>query len=261
MYGWTGGLGRYATNILDAILKGTGISPDIPEPSPTMADMPVIKAFVVRDPYGSSSESVDKFYKKLEEYQRYEKYLKEMLKLGEQEKFEAYKAKHPEALLFYDDQYDDHYSASARFLRRVGRDLSEIRKKQTDIYNSRTLTPQQKREMIDETNKLLTEICRKALEALGNPAAMQQEFIKETTGKEPAGVAYAGFEQTWESISQELGSSLLRALDRLWYKGGQLTQQEMNQLQQIHSKYPLGYRDFNAWVKQGLRQFFEKSTK
>lgn len=252
MNGYTGGLGRYATNVLDAILKGTGVSSDIPEPSPTLAEAPVIKAFVVRDPYGSSSESVDKFYKRLEEYQRHEKYLKEMLKLGEQEKFEAYKAKHPEVLLFYDDQYKDHYSASARYLRRVARQLSEIRKKQSEIYNSRTLTPEQKRQMIDDTNKLLTEICRKALEGLESPANMQRELTAETGGL----ATY-----TWADIKGVLGSSLLKALDRLWYKGGSLTADEITKLREIHWKYPLGQKNFDAWVKQTLRQFFENANR
>lgn len=66
---------------------------------------------------------------------------------------------------------------------------------------------------------------------------------------------------TWNSISMELGSNLLKALDRVWYKGGSLTPDETTKLQQIHAKYPLGQRDFNAWVKQTLRQFFENSQR
>uniref|UniRef100_A0A6H1ZIT9 Large polyvalent protein associated domain-containing protein n=1 Tax=viral metagenome TaxID=1070528 RepID=A0A6H1ZIT9_9ZZZZ len=180
IYGWTGGLGRYATDILGAILKGTGISPSIPEPSPTLADIPVIKAFVVRNPYGSSGETVDRFYKTLEKYEEGEKYLKEMLELNNQQKFEEYKSKHPELLFFYEFPEDPEkegvfYSASARYLRRVARDLSGLGKKQDEVYNSMTLTPAEKRKLVDEIDKLKTEISRRALDLFigGEPQILQ----------------------------------------------------------------------------------------
>ena len=164
--GWTGGLGRYAVNGLDIILKKTGISPDIPEPSPELADIPVLKAFVVRSPYGSSGQAVENFYKQLEKYEQGEKFLKEMLKLGEVAKFEKYKAKHPELLFFYDSQRKDHYSASARYLRKVSRNLSELTKKQDLIYKDRDISPVEKRRLIDEIDFLKTDLSRQALDFL-----------------------------------------------------------------------------------------------
>ena len=161
--GWTGGLGRYAVNILDFILKKTGISPDIAEPSPTLADMPVIKAFVVRNPYGSSGQTVENFYDLLEEYTEGEKYLKEMLNLGEEVKYEEYKASHPELLFFYDFEDETGYSASARYLRQVAGILSELGKKQDEVYKSETMTPEEKRAAIDEIDMLKTETARQAL--------------------------------------------------------------------------------------------------
>lgn len=76
-------------------------------------------------------------------------------------------------------------------------------------------------------------------------------------------VAHAGPPEgvsTWQNIRADLGSSLLQALDRLWYQGGSLTQAETTQLQKIHSKYPLGQTNFNAWVKQTLRQIHENAA-
>ena len=160
---WTGGLGRYALNILDGILEGTGISPSIPEPSPTLADRPVIKAFVVRDPFGAQNESVNKFYEKLEEYQRNENALKEFLKTGDIIKFNELKEKHPELLFFHDFDEDIAYSASARYLRSVARDLSELRKKQDKIFKSQTMPPQEKRTKIDEIDRLKVGVAKRAL--------------------------------------------------------------------------------------------------
>ncbi|KKK97239.1 hypothetical protein LCGC14_2654740, partial [marine sediment metagenome] len=162
--GWTGGLGRYALDILGAILKGTGISPDIPEPSPTLADLPVIKSFVVRNPYGSSGKAVNDFYNLRTEYIEGEKFLKEMIKLGEIVKFEDYKASHPELLFFYDAVDDVAYSASARYLRQVASQLSELGKKQDEIFHSRTISSEEKRTLIDEIDKLKTDVARRALD-------------------------------------------------------------------------------------------------
>ncbi len=160
---WTGGLGRYATNILDAILEGTGISPSITEPSKTLADVPVLKAFVVRDPYGSQNESVNNFYEKLEDYQKVENALKEYLKTGDIIKFNELKEKHPELLFFYDLENDVAYSASARYLRSVARELSDLRKKEDLVFKSVTMSADEKRTKIDEIDRLKAEVAKRAL--------------------------------------------------------------------------------------------------
>lgn len=168
--GWTGGLGKYATNVLDYILKGTGISTAITEPTPDAADIPVLKAFVVRSPIGSSSESVNKFYDALEQYTEGEQYLKEMLRNGEQEKFDKFKSEHPELLFFYDFDVDDSYSASARYLRRVAGQLSDISKAETEVYNSKTMSGDQKQEKINELEQLKTDLARKAMDLFAGTA-------------------------------------------------------------------------------------------
>lgn len=59
--GWTGGLGRYVLQIADAGLVKAGVAPDPMKPMKTLADMPVIKAFVVRYP-SATAQSVQDFY-------------------------------------------------------------------------------------------------------------------------------------------------------------------------------------------------------
>ncbi len=212
-FGWTGGLGRYAVDILGGIMKGTGISPDIPEPSPTLADLPVIKAFVVRNPYGSAGETVNDFYNQLEKYEAGEKYLKEMLISGETGKYNKYKAAHPELFFFADfdsKQYkeaiekgetpkDVFYSSSARYLRRVARQLSELSKKERLIYKDPSMTPKEKRKKIDEIAMLKTDVARQALDLLQSdkgPAfelakALIPQTISMLGGKDEVGLAKA----------------------------------------------------------------------
>ena len=163
-FAYTGGLGRYATDILDPALRATGIADRISDPDPTLADIPILRSFVVRDPYGSSGVSVDKFYDALKEFEGQEKMYKELIALGRQDAVVKYKDSHPSAGLGFDYKYGGvHYSATARALRRVAGAMSDIRKYQRGVYNSRTMSGGEKRSNIDASNKQLTLLAQKAL--------------------------------------------------------------------------------------------------
>jgi conjugative element/phage-associated large polyvalent protein len=58
---WTGGLGMYVLQGADAGLRKTGALPDPIKPASTLADIPVVKAFVVRYP-SASAQSIQDFY-------------------------------------------------------------------------------------------------------------------------------------------------------------------------------------------------------
>lgn len=164
--GWFGGIGRYATQAVDKVLIGTGISPNIPQPSPTLADIPVVKAFIVRNPIGSASKSVDRFYEQYDKFNAGERALKKMIENNEREKYFKFKEQHPELLFTYDYSTDTFYSPPARFLRQTATTLSEIRKIEQEVYNSETMTPQEKREKIDALDAIITETANQALEVL-----------------------------------------------------------------------------------------------
>lgn len=68
--GWTGGLGTYMLQIADVGLRKSGVLPDPPKPADTLADIPVIKAFVARHPSGSA-ESLALFYEEYDKNKRY----------------------------------------------------------------------------------------------------------------------------------------------------------------------------------------------
>ena len=173
--GWTGGLGRWVTEGIDVVLNETGVGSDIPKPSKGLADFPVAKAFIARTPIGSSSEALNDFYELMEEYTKNEGFLKKMLDEGNQRRYEEFKAKHPELLFFYDYDKDIFYSASARYLRRVARDLAEIRKKQDAIWNHKTMDGKTKRRIIDSLDRIRTDMSRQALDLFfgGDPAVLQ----------------------------------------------------------------------------------------
>jgi len=173
--GYTAGLGSYVVDTVDAILKGTGIVPNISEPSPTWADIPVIKSLIARDPYGSGSTSVDSLYTTLEKLTQGEQALKQWLAEGNVEKYNEYLKDHPETMFFYDYENGSFYSASARYMRTVTSTLSDIRKLQQEVYTNSDLSPDEKRAKIDELNKLMTDTSANALAHL---KVMPEEFSK-----------------------------------------------------------------------------------
>ncbi|HEY6019533.1 MAG TPA: LPD38 domain-containing protein, partial [Candidatus Paceibacterota bacterium] len=63
---WTGGLGRHALDLSDAILQGSGVAPTKVQPTLTNSDKALIKAFAVRFPEAGAN-SIQDFY---EEYNK-----------------------------------------------------------------------------------------------------------------------------------------------------------------------------------------------
>jgi hypothetical protein len=81
--GWTGGLGNYALRAADWALRSAGVVPNPPSPDMSVADIPFVRAFVVRYP-SASSESIAQFY---ENYQASQQYVKSIA--GLQKEFRA----------------------------------------------------------------------------------------------------------------------------------------------------------------------------
>jgi hypothetical protein len=59
--GWSGNLGMYALSAADLALRKAGVLPDPPKPASTLADIPVVRAFVVRYPT-ATAQSIQDFY-------------------------------------------------------------------------------------------------------------------------------------------------------------------------------------------------------
>jgi len=177
--GYFAGLGRHATDQLDKILRGTGISPDIPQPTKTLADKPVIRAFVIRRPIGSASESVNRFYETLKEYTGHERMMKEYIKNNEREKFYNYRDKHPEVFLSYDWEGKNFYSIPARYYRQIADIMSKLRKTERQIYKSKTISSEDKRIKINQIDEEITKLAQKALEFTPTSKRFKEEAKKD----------------------------------------------------------------------------------
>ena len=160
--GYTAGMGKYVTDVIDIAVDKFGLIEARP-PAKTLADVPLVRAFILRDPYGSSGAGVDEFYSRMEQLEAGEKYLKEMLRMGEEQKYARFKLKHPE-LLFGDPEYKgDWYSQSARVYRRTAGEISELRKLQRQMVESKSTSPIQKRQAITEINLVIEKLVRQTM--------------------------------------------------------------------------------------------------
>lgn len=77
---WTGGMGMYLFQLADKALREAGALPDPVEPASSLADLPIIKAFVARYP-SSSAQSIQDFY---DQYDASKKYFDTMMNLAKQ---------------------------------------------------------------------------------------------------------------------------------------------------------------------------------
>lgn len=136
--GLTAGLGRYATDAIDAILKGMGTS-DRPEaPERRLEQQPFLRAFTV-DPM-QSSKTLDKFYSQKEKLTN----ARNSARINERP--------------FENEQ-------EYRILNQAGNVISDINKSIRTIESS-DLTPREKRQRIEELQKQRLTIARRALEQL-----------------------------------------------------------------------------------------------
>tara|TARA_E500000318_G_C3517420_1_gene194963 strand:- start:73 stop:1011 length:939 start_codon:yes stop_codon:yes gene_type:complete len=145
---WTGTLGNYALKVIDKSIIKSGLAPDPIKPSDTLADVPVIQAFVVRNPSGGS-EFISKFYK---EYEKIEQELSTANKLIKEGLYER-------ALELYGQAKLDKIPLLA-FKEALSKQASFVRK----IYQSREINPDDKRQLIDQTYLIMIDLAKTALE-------------------------------------------------------------------------------------------------
>jgi len=150
LYGYFAGLGRYATESVDSVLKGTGIVSVPPEPAATPSEIPVQKAFVVRAPIGSGSNSVETFYRRREEATVAHNKINMLLESGQTAEAREYLAEHPEAKLY--TSYN-----------RVAKKMGEIRAAKDRIYQSETMSPEEKRKKLDKLDSIMTELAYRSV--------------------------------------------------------------------------------------------------
>lgn len=140
--GWSGTLGTYAVQIADAALRKSGVLPDPVKPADTLADIPVIKAFVVRYP-SAQAQSIQNFH---EDYQKSKTLMDTITYLAKQGNVEATlkEARAEPSLMIKLDG--------------IQHALSEAQQVIQLIYKNQNIPPDERRQLIDATYMQMIEM-------------------------------------------------------------------------------------------------------
>jgi hypothetical protein len=147
---WTGTLGRTFTTTLDKALIASGIIDDPIKPEETLSDIPIIRAFVVRNP-SAGSEYITTFYDKYEKVNKIFNSIDTLQKAGNFEEANKLLTNLP---------------VEATVLKSTYRLVQDLDKRVRDTYNSKFLSPNEKRQLIDEMYRNMIDISKYSLDAI-----------------------------------------------------------------------------------------------
>jgi hypothetical protein len=149
--GWSGGLGMHVLRIADLALRKAGALPDPVKPTPTLADMPVIKAFVVRHP-SAGAESIQKFY---DSYFEAQTSIKTAKKIVEEASFKAGVIVIPEEALELIEDFEVSLDNVYKAIRANNKTIDFI-------FLNQNFEPDEKRQLIDASYNQLIKMAQKA---------------------------------------------------------------------------------------------------
>lgn len=153
---WTGGLGTYALKAVDQSLRKSGLLPDPVAPASTLADIPVVKAFVVRFP-SASVESITSFQ---EEYGKRKKVLdsiKSLASSGDPNAIVMMSRFTPNEYMTLDSIHDA-LSGHTKLIRDYNK--MDVRPDQKDNKAARDSLAMQKRQLIDNAYSNMIQMAR-----------------------------------------------------------------------------------------------------
>lgn len=175
---WAGGMGMYAMQLAGYPLAAIGVKPTTKLKEPILKRIPIIKGLIAREPIGSASESVNRFYENVEGIIQAEQGLRSLHAKRDLEGYKAFRKEHPEYRF-------------AKRTRKTEKRLADLRSKKQRLYES-DAPEEEKREKIKALNRRMTDIAR----AFNKWYGQKLEELKKQEKKRPAGEYVTG---TWVS--------------------------------------------------------------
>lgn len=146
---WTGTLGRYAVQAADEALRGAGLVEEPTKPERTLEDLPIIKAFLVRKPTGSS-QYIEDFYRKYEKIGGRMATIEKLQKEGRMQ-----------------DAKNVLKETDLRLIPLLGfKDTITNISKTIRLVHAGPMEPKEKRQMIDQLYLTMIEIAKAGLESI-----------------------------------------------------------------------------------------------
>jgi hypothetical protein len=146
--GWTGTLGMYALQLADAGLITSGLVSDPVKPAWSMADIPAVKAFIVRYP-SAQSQSIQDFYDAFSKADSIMTSLKSQAKRGNMDEVE-----------FIMDEYEHQMMDLRSYQTALSKQSQFIH----SVNSQKEWSPAEKRQLIDTTYYQMIEISKAGLE-------------------------------------------------------------------------------------------------
>jgi hypothetical protein len=147
---WSGGLGVYAVQIADAGLRKTGVLPDPIQPASTLADIPVIKAFIVRNP-SAGAQPIQDFFENYESRKRVVDTVRNLARNGDPVAAQKEVQLNPQAMVKMDG---------------VHRALVNQQKFVKLIWKNPNISAEEKRQLIDATYARMLIIAKSGNETI-----------------------------------------------------------------------------------------------
>lgn len=144
---WTGTLGRYAVQAADAGLRASGYV-EGEEPAKRLEDLPVIKAFLTRNPKGSS-EYISKFYEKMKKADGLLATRDKLIKEGNAEEATKLMAEADLNLIAFSGAKET---------------MSGLRTLIRSINSNKEMSAEDKRQLIDQSYQSMIDIAKYTLE-------------------------------------------------------------------------------------------------
>ena len=139
--GWFGGSGTYALEGVDFLANQIGNEVDA-EHLKTLADYPLVKGFVQRDPSGPTAQSISDFYEDTKKIEKSYNSYRNALKAGKKERATQLLTDKPEIQKY-------------KALNKMRRQLSDLRKQADKVMDSKASVDEKKRKVLEIDKKRL----------------------------------------------------------------------------------------------------------
>jgi len=140
---WAGGAGQYALKLADELMIASGGVADPIKPIATLADIPFIKAFVIRHPSSGTQPIID-FYEEFDKRNKTLNTFRLLAKRGD-----------PEALEFFEENEADVIDLSG-----IANALSTMNGFVHRVMATKDIDPKEKRQLIDTMYYKMTETAK-----------------------------------------------------------------------------------------------------
>ena len=141
---WTGGVGKYVVELADQGLYAAGVVDRPVNPTRTLSDIPFIRAFTVSDPSANTSY-IDRFYSRTDRIKQVLDTFETLAKSGQVEEADALLAQYGSSLINLSD---------------IRSTLGDMRGTIRSIYENPEITPDEKRQLIDELYTQMNAIAK-----------------------------------------------------------------------------------------------------